>query len=84
MNVTKGSLKAGASGDLQLDELHRVLGRLDTSVEGAEALLPRLGLPPTALAFLKLSGGKLRLPITLSNGRMAVGPVSVARLIPLY
>jgi hypothetical protein len=83
-NVTKGSLNAGASGELQLDELHRVLGRLDTSVEGAEALLPRLGLPPTALAFLKLSGGKLRLPITLSNGRIAVGPVSVARLIPLY
>ena len=84
VNLTKGSLKASASGELQLDELHRVLGRLDTSVEGAEALLPRLGLPPTALAFLKLSGGKLRLPITLSNGRMTVGPVSVARLIPLY
>ena len=84
VNITKGSLKAGASGELQLDEMHRALGRLDTSIEGAEALLPRLGLPPAALAFLKLSGGKLRLPVTLNNGRMAVGPVSVARLIPLY
>lgn len=83
-NITKGTLKAGASGELQLDEIHRVFGRLDTSLEGADALLPRLGLPSTALAFLKLSGGKLRLPVTLSNGRMAVGPVSVARLIPLY
>ncbi|MBV8427767.1 MAG: DUF2125 domain-containing protein [Hyphomicrobiales bacterium] len=84
VNITKGNLKAGASGELQLDELHRAVGRLDTSVEGADAFLPRLGLPSTALAFLKLSGGKLRLPVTLINGRMAVGPVSVARLIPLY
>ena len=28
--------------------------------------------------------GKLRLPLVMSNGRMAIGPISVARLIPLY
>ncbi|MBV9569235.1 MAG: DUF2125 domain-containing protein [Hyphomicrobiales bacterium] len=83
-NLTKGSLKAAAAGELQLDELHRVSGRLDTSLEGAEAVVTRLGLPSAALAFLKLNGGKLRLPVTMTNGRMAVGPVSVARLIPLY
>ncbi|MBV9516867.1 MAG: DUF2125 domain-containing protein [Hyphomicrobiales bacterium] len=83
-NLAKGSLKAGASGELQLDELHRVTGRLDTSLEGAEAAVTRLGLPAGALAFLKLNGGKLHLPVTMANGRMAVGPISVARLIPLY
>jgi len=83
-SFTKGTLKGGASGELQLDELHRVVGRLDTSLEGAEPLLSRLNLPPAALAFLKLSGGKLRLPVTMTNGRMAIGPVAVARMIPLY
>ncbi len=83
-NLAKGSFKASVAGELQLDEMHRVLGRLDTSVEGAEALVSRLGLPPAAASFLKMSGGKLRLPLVMSNGRMAIGPISVARLIPLY
>jgi hypothetical protein len=83
-SFVKAGLKMSFSGELALDELHRVSGHVDASVEGAEALLPRLGLPSAAVSFLKLNGGRLRLPLTMSNGRMAVGPISIARMIPLY
>lgn len=82
--IVKGKLKAAVDGDMGIDEVHRATGRLDTSLEGADALLPRLGIPSAALGLLRLGGGSLRLPITLTNGKVAVGPIVVARLVPLY
>ncbi|MFI5012134.1 MAG: DUF2125 domain-containing protein [Hyphomicrobiales bacterium] len=84
LTAIKGPLKAGLAGDLALDELHRATGRIDASLEGGEALLPRLGLPAAAGGLLRLGSGRLRLPIALTNGRVSVGPFSVARLLPLY
>jgi len=83
-SLAKGALKAGFAGDLALDEQHRGTGRLDASIDGADALLPKLGLPPAAAGFLKLNGGSLRLPVSLTNGRLAVGPFAFGRLLPLY
>jgi hypothetical protein len=84
LTAAKATLKAGFSGDLRLDDQHRAAGEIETSLEGAQALLPRLGLPPAAASFLKLNGGSLRLPVALANGRVGVGPFAVARLPSLY
>jgi hypothetical protein len=71
LTVAKATLKAEVSGDLRLDEQHRLAGRVQPSIEGAQTLLARLGLPPAAAGLL----GKL--PVTLANGRVTVGFLAV-------
>jgi hypothetical protein len=83
-SAAKGTLKASLSGEIALDDARRVSGRLDISLDGADALVSRLGLPVAAVGLLKLGGGSLRLPVTMANGRVAVGPITVGRLVPLY
>jgi hypothetical protein len=88
-NFTKGPVKLGLTGDLSLDEAHRLSGRVDASVEGADALAQRLPIPKMAVNLVKLSGGKLRVPVDLANGRVSasIGPVAITLpliLVPLY
>ena len=59
---TKGALELGASGRLALDTEHRLEGRVDASVAGADTLLKRFGIPVGSLdigsALGNLLGGK--------------------------
>jgi len=83
-SASKGALGASLSGGVALDDAHRVAGRVDVALEGADALLSKLGLPSTVIGLLRLSGGKLRLPLAMKDGKAVVGPFTVARLLPLY
>ena len=60
--LTKGGLELGASGRLALDAEHRLEGRVDASVAGADTLLKRFGIPVGTLdigsALGNLLGGK--------------------------
>ena len=60
--LTKGAVRISAAGLLALDGEHRLDGRLDTSVAGAEALLKRFGIPVGSLdignALGNLLGGR--------------------------
>jgi hypothetical protein len=83
-SATKGALGASLSGGVALDDAHRVAGRVDVGLEGADALLSNLGLPSTVIGLLRLGGGKLRLPLTMKDGKATLGPITVRRLLPLY
>ena len=97
---SKGALVLGAQGKLGLDDAHRLAGSLDVEATGLAPLLPRLGLPPSAIAvgnlldrFMPGRSGKgesdaskaLRLPVAFRNGRIAVGVFPTPlMLLPLY
>jgi hypothetical protein len=87
--LTKGAIKIAISGDVGLDDAHRLKGRLDAALEGVDTLVQRLQIPKMGVNLVKMSGGKLRLPIELADGRVsaAFGPVAVSLpvvLVPLY
>lgn len=94
----KGALEVTASGELGLDELHRLQGRIELGGKGADSILLRLGVPPAAIGVANALGGLLRgptdkavgrpavkLPLALENGKVAIGPLrNVFSLKPLY
>ena len=86
---SKGPVKVAVSGDLALDEAHRLSGGVDAALEGIDTLAQRLQIPKIGINIIKMSGGKLRVPADLSDGRVSatLGPVSVTLpvvLLPLY
>jgi hypothetical protein len=99
--LTQAQTKFDAKGNLGLDGAHRVEGRLDAQFSGFEPVLRRLGVNPALVnAGALLNGllGKrppgaaaadapqpLRLPLTLANGWLSIGPVRTPiALPPLY
>jgi hypothetical protein len=98
--VDKGRLHILAHGQIYLDDQHRLSGHIEAEVEGIEPLLARFGVPVTAIEFDKLGGlfsrmlgaqntaskepKKLPLKLTLTGGRLMLGPISTLALEPLY
>ncbi len=96
--LTSGASKISASGALDLDEGHRLRGKLDAAFEGVNPILLRLGVDPQVLAasslltrFLRNSQDKAgapdttRLPLRLTDGWAWIGPIRTpVRLSPLY
>jgi hypothetical protein len=86
--LAKGPIKVAVTGDLMLDAAHRLSGRVDATLEGADALAQRLQIPKIGL-LAKMGAGKLRLPAELADGRVTatLGPIAIALpvvLLPLY
>ena len=50
-NVTRGTKRLDAAGTLNIDELHRLQGRLDLTVAGLDDVLKSLGLSPRNAAI---------------------------------
>ncbi|MDH7798044.1 MULTISPECIES: DUF2125 domain-containing protein [unclassified Beijerinckia] len=96
LRFSKGDTTAEASGRLTLDESHRLAGDISARFAGIEPLLTRFGIPTglTAIESLmrrrspgadKTEPAGLRLPVTLRNGGVYIGPVRApVRLRPLY
>jgi len=101
LKLAKGAPRLEASGDLRLDDQRRPEGRLDANFVNAGALLQQFGFGGGAggLVGALLGGGRrsaavegqrrettMRLPLTLENGRVAVGPFRIPglQLRPLY
>jgi hypothetical protein len=94
LQVDKGPMRLTASADLGLDAAHRLSGRAEVGETGANALLLRLGAPPAALGAANLLGRLLQgsrsdrpeieLPLVFEDGKLAIGPLEVASLDPLY
>jgi hypothetical protein len=84
-----------AAGRLGLDAKHRLTGELQTQGSGVSALLARFGAPQGVGAIASLADGlfggaggsasSLSLPLSMSGGRLSVGPfLTSVRLSPLY
>jgi hypothetical protein len=100
LKLGKGAALVEATGRFTLDDAHRPQGRLDLQASGVEPILQRLGVPTAAVAIGSvLSGllpgakpraadapqGQLKLPLTIANGRIAVGPARTPfTVLPLY
>lgn len=71
--ITRGTTKLAARGTLQIDEAHRLQGRLDAEFAGAEPLLKRYGVNPQLIGagslLTALLGGK-----PASNAAASDGP----------
>ena len=98
-SLSRAGASISATGSLRLDEAHRPKGRLDAEFVGLEPILARYGIGGNLAAMGSLLGtlfgnggrktpprpGVLALPISLNNGRVGVGPITLdARLNPLY
>jgi hypothetical protein len=93
LKLTKGAPRVEAKGDLKLDDMRRVEGRLDASFVNADALLRQFGIgggggAAGGLLGALLGGGRpnpneaqrersMRLPLVFDQGRVAVGPFRI-------
>ena len=95
LELRKGSFAAAGDGTLALDQEHRPVGSLKTAVSGFEPIAERLGIPAAGVKLGGLIGnllgggksapGQIPLPLSLSDGRLSVGPVVTGvHLAPLY
>jgi hypothetical protein len=101
VDITSGRLTSGrmifdAKGGLDLDGEHRVKGKLDANFVGLDRALRRLGVDPALItAGQVLSGllgagqgggtGRMNLPLSISKGRLSIGPVRTQiQIPPLY
>ncbi len=97
-HLTRGGSQVSATGSLRLDDAHRPQGRLDARFVGMEPILAHYGISGNLAGVGSLLGslfgghaheptepGTLALPINLTNGRVAVGPIRTPiPLPPLY
>jgi hypothetical protein len=101
LDIRKGETRLKLNGGLGLDAAHRPEGKLQLEGDGLAPLARRFGLNLDMVAAGNLLdgllGGKprkddapkkaeLRLPLTLANGRVAIGPAARCRWRspPLY
>lgn len=100
LDIRKGETRLKLNGGLGLDAAHRPEGKLQLEGDGLAPLARRFGLNLDMVAAGNLLdgllGGKprkddapkkaeLRLPLTLANGRVAIGPLRLpVALPPLY
>jgi hypothetical protein len=94
--LTSGHIIFDAKGGLGLDDQHRVKGKLDASFAGFDEAFRQLGVDPALItAGQVLSGllgggqrggaGRMNLPLTISKGRLSIGPVRTQiQIPPLY
>ena len=99
LKVSRGGASVTAGGVIDLDDEHRLHGKLDASFVGLEPILGRYGISGDVAALGSLIGtffgggrsarpetpGALALPINFGNGRLSVGPITTAvTLAPIY
>ena len=94
--LTSGHIFFDAKGGLDLDDQHRVKGKLDASFGGLDKAFRQLGIDPAliiagqVLAGLLGGGrgggtGRTNLPLTFSEGFLSIGPVRTQiQIPPLY
>ena len=97
--VSKGEMKISGSGQVGLDEAHRVQGQTSINAAGMEPILARFGIPAATMnvggLLSGLIGGKpkggaapgngLQLSFALQNGKVTMGPLKLpVTLVPLY
>jgi hypothetical protein len=101
VRLTSGTQKFDAHGELSLDDQRRVRGELEAEFANLNDMLQQLGFDPmlvTAGSVLTnifgnqqkvrgelLGGGRLRLPLAFSDGRLSIGSIKTSvELPPLY
>jgi hypothetical protein len=93
--LTSGGILLEAKGGLDLDDQHRIKGKLDASFAGFQKAFRQLNIDPGLIAAGQLlSGllgksseipGRLNLPVTFSGGFVSIGPVrTTIQIPPLY
>jgi len=93
--LTSGGTQFEAKGGLDLDDQHRPAGKLNAEFAGLSNAFRQLNIDPGLItAGQVLSGlfgrgsdipGRLRLPVTLSEGFVSIGPVRTSiQIPPLY
>lgn len=90
--LTRGTLRYWGSGEIALDQQHRVAGQVNTETNDAQALLgiagPQLGLSESKLGNLRtmlgLLGNEAKAPIIAKEGVLYLGPFQIGSLDPVY
>lgn len=97
--LSREAASVSGSGDLGLDDAHRLQGRVDATFVGLEPVLKRYGIGGNVAAAGSLLStlfgggqprtppqpGALTLPIRFDNGRLGIGPFRTqVALSPLY
>ncbi|MGH6839416.1 MAG: DUF2125 domain-containing protein [Methylocella sp.] len=95
-SLTSGQIVFDAKGGFDLDDEHRVKGKLDASFAGLDKAFRRLGVDPALItAGQVLAGllggrqgggaGRVKLPLSFSEGFLWIGPVRTQiQIPPLY
>jgi hypothetical protein len=94
--LTSGRIIFDAKGGLDLDNQHRVKGKLDASFAGLDEAFRHLGVDPAFITAGQVlsrllgggqggSKGRMNLPLTISEGFLSIGPVRTQiQVPPLY
>jgi hypothetical protein len=97
-SLTQPGFAVSVKGEVTFDAQRRPKGQLELNATGAERLLAAFGIGGKdkgvtgllgALLGQKKSDGTqkastLKLPVRLGNGKVAIGPIVLAELGPLY
>lgn len=92
IDLSKGATHYWGTGDVKLDQQHRIAGQLATETNDIDGLLkilePHLMITDQQKSNLRmmlgLLGKQARADIIARDGQLYVGPFKVADLIPLY
>lgn len=89
VRLAKGERRLQASGELALDEAHRPEGRIEVALTGFAELMKGLNANPQLGLLLGLRRGEgavqqIKLPLRAERGMLAIGPMALFPLAPLY
>ena len=80
LTVNRGEQNLNVTGTISLDEQRRPTGKVDVAATGLRDLLKEIGMGQLA----DMMAGDVRLPLTMTKGRLLLGPLKLADLQPLY
>jgi hypothetical protein len=80
MSVIRGDQNLNLTGTIGLDEQRRPAGKVDLAATGLRDVLKETGMGQLA----DMMAGDVRLPLTMTKGRLLLGPLKLADLQPLY
>ena len=89
VSITKGDLYVEASGNVGLDQRHRLDGKVDVTGRGVDSILRMvIGAPLVGLLGTLARGdnpGDIKLPLVIDGGGISAGPLrNIVTLPPLY
>ena len=80
LTMKRGDQHLSVSGVVTLDEQRRPSGKVDLAATGLRDLLKQTDMGQLA----DMMAGDVRLPLTMTKGRLLMGPLKLADLQPLY
>ena len=92
VTLSQGTVRYWGKGEVQLDAVNRIAGKLSTKTNDLDGLMailePHLDMTADQVSNLRtmlgLLGNESKADITASDGQLYIGPFKIADLLPLY